>query len=221
MNTLDYTNNLLVKEHSTHKLLVRLFWGMNIAWLSLILLLEWNELLPYLDMMDKKLLLVLNYIGTERADFFWYHYSQLQTWYPMIIMILVACIKYNHGSLKKKMLYILVLVLLLVVLDQLSSGVIKPLVGRLRPSHDPSISNLLHYVNNYRGGTYGFLSGHATNVTGLTTWLCLTFRHRFTRIVLILFAVLMCYSRIYLGVHYPGDVIAGAILGFSLSWFTF
>lgn len=71
---------------------------MNIAWLSLILLLEWNELLPYLDMMDKKLLLVLNYVGTERTDFFWYHYSQLQTWCLMIIMILVACMKYNPGS---------------------------------------------------------------------------------------------------------------------------
>ena len=106
------------------------------------------------------------------------------------------------------------------VLDQISSSLIKPLVARLRPSHTPLVANMLHYVNDYHGGKFGFVSGHATNTVGIAVFLGLIYHSRLIRWSLFFFALFMCYSRIYLGVHYPGDIICGALMGALGAWAT-
>jgi undecaprenyl-diphosphatase len=90
---------------------------------------------------------------------------------------------------------------------------IKNLVERPRPTHDPDIANLVHIVNNYRGGTYGFVSSHAANVFGVATFLSNKFKNNQWSFFLLAWAAVVSYSRVYLGVHYPLDIIFGAVLG--------
>jgi undecaprenyl-diphosphatase len=105
--------------------------------------------------------------------------------------------------------------------DRVSSGFFKPFFERFRPSRDPEISNLVHIINDYRGGKYGFLSSHAANSFGLAVFISYIFQKKWISISLISWAVIVSYSRIYLGVHYLGDVICGAILGTLLAFLVY
>lgn len=171
----------------------------------------------YLIDMDKSLMLALTFREHTCLDMFWYHYSRLSTWLPLVLVLLVTIWLCHGGSVRRKVLLFLSIALLVLLLDQVSSGLIKPLVERLRPSHDESICHSLRYVNGYRGGRYGFVSGHATNIVGIVTWLCYMFRTYMARLLFVTFAVTLCYSRIYLGVHFPGDIVCGALLGFVIA----
>lgn len=172
----------------------------------------------------------LNNCHDKVADEFFYRYSAFGTWVPTMLVLGFCFYHATEGSAKQRVPYLLVMVLLFVILDQLSSSVIKPWVCRLRPSHDPQIDHLLEYVNNYRGGRYGFVSGHATNGAGLTTWLWLHYHNRWLRAVTLLHFILLAFSRIYLGVHFLGDVMGGIFLGVTVTlvyyhlvkrWFSF
>ncbi|MCH4183837.1 MAG: phosphatase PAP2 family protein [Prevotella sp.] len=186
-----------------------------------ILVSQWSEYVAVLDLLDKKLMLILNFRGSVYVDNFWYDYSQKVIWMPLAAVALWTSVRDYPRDKRDKLVFFLVTILLVAFLDQLSSGVIKPLVGRLRPSHDPAIAPMLHYVNGYRGGLHGFVSGHATVSVGIITWLGMIYRDKLTRISLILFSGMLCYSRIYLGVHYPGDILCGALIGFLSAYFLF
>ena len=110
--------------------------------------------------------------------------------------------------------------LLIVVTDQFSSSFCKPFFHRFRPTHDPDIMYMVDMVNGYRGGWYGFFSSHASNTFGLALFLSLLFRNWRSTLVLLCWASLSSYSRIYLGVHYPGDILCGALLGAVGAWLT-
>lgn len=166
---------------------------------------------------DKQMMLALTFRQHTWFDMFWYHYSRLGTWIPLVFVLLVTIWKYNPNDTKRKLLLFVAIAILVLVLDQISSGIIKPVVERFRPSHDVSISQSLQFVNGYRGGKYGFVSGHATNIVGIATWLCYMFRSRMARILFVVFAASLCYSRIYLSVHFPGDVLCGSLLGFFVA----
>ena len=97
--------------------------------------------------------------------------------------------------------------------DQISSSLLKPFFQRLRPSHNPDIENLVHIVNDSRGGLYGFVSSHAANTFGVATFVALVFRHKGITPVIYFWPMLVSYSRIYLAKHYLGDIIGGAIVG--------
>lgn len=174
-----------------------------------------------LDIADKRAMLAMNFAGGSVADHFWYSYTQQFIWAPLMLIVVITLLKLHPGCTRDKLIFVVSLALVIVAFDQLASGVIKPLVCRPRPSHDAALAPLLHYVNGYHGGAHGFVSSHAAVNVGIATMLCCIFKDRLTRITLVLYASLMCYSRIYLGVHYPGDIICGGFIGWLVAYASF
>ncbi len=161
--------------------------------------------------LDEKLLLLINSLNSPWLDSVMFFLTDGKVWLPLfIITIAFILIKF-----KSKGLFMLVLIALVITLgDQISSSILKPLVGRLRPSHEPLLQGLLHIVNNYRGGLYSFVSSHATNSFAVATILWLLIGKKYKWIGLFFaWATVFSFTRVYLGVHYPGDILAGALLG--------
>lgn len=106
--------------------------------------------------------------------------------------------------------------------DFACAGIIRPLVERMRPTNpDNPISPLVHIVDGYRGGAYGFPSCHAANTMALAMFTTLIFRRWSYGVVIFVWAAIQCYSRMYLGVHYPGDLLVGSIIGIVLAWLVY
>ncbi len=170
-----------------------------------------GEVIHNIHVIDMLTMVGANFHGPKYADYLFYNLSSKLIWAPLIVSIIYVILK---GSKNKRQAIVLILVSVAIVAlcDQVS-GVIKRVVERPRPSHNDEISYLLHYVNNYHGGRFGFVSSHAANCFGESVWLMLLLRRRAVNVVLFCFSILVCYSRIYLGVHYPVDVLAGAVLG--------
>ena len=175
-----------------------------------------------LNTLDHELMLWLNYDGGTFQDAFWYTLSQIPSWIPLYITIIFVMLQPSDGQKQKRWMKFILLLLFTALIfaftDQISAGIIKPLVQRPRPSHDGSIMDQLHFVNDYHGGAYGFVSSHAANCFGLAVWVSCLYKRRTLVTAMMLYAVLNCYSRIYLGVHFPGDIICGTILGILCGW---
>ncbi|HMG92028.1 MAG TPA: phosphatase PAP2 family protein [Chryseolinea sp.] len=111
--------------------------------------------------------------------------------------------------------------LLILMTDQFTSGLMKPFFERPRPSHEPTLQGLVHIVNGYSGGNYGFASSHSANTFGLAMFLTCLRREKPWISWLFLWAAFVSYTRIYLGVHYPGDIIVGGLIGVLFGWLVF
>ena len=160
---------------------------------------------------DQQLLLQLNGSDSLFWDGFMWIATNTMTWIPMAIALLYVIFKNN--KIKESLLIILLLALVVVIADQISSGFCKPFFARFRPTQDPELMYLIDTVNEYRGGRYGFISSHAANTFAVAIFLSLIIKNRMLGIVLFIWAVLNAYSRIYLGVHYPGDILFGTLVG--------
>lgn len=172
-------------------------------------------MIQYLDHIDKILMLAINNDYPNFLDGIMYGVSAKLTWIPLYIAIIYLIFR-KWG---KNGWWILISLLLTVVAaDQIASGLIKGAVERLRPSHDPSIMNQIALVHGYKSGLYGFVSSHAANAFGVAVLSALLFRNKSYSIFIFFWAVLIGYSRIYLGVHYPGDVLGGAIVGTAVAF---
>ncbi len=168
--------------------------------------------------LDRELFLFLNGFHSPLWDnFFWIHTSVI-IWVPFYLSLLYVIFK-EQG--KWGFITILAIVLLVVLCDQISSTVLKDSIQRLRPSREPSLQGVVHLVNNKTSGMYGFVSGHATNSFGLALFTSLLIRFRWYTVFIMIWAAANSYSRIYMGVHYPGDIIGGTILGLSLGWLVY
>jgi len=109
------------------------------------------------------------------------------------------------------------IILLILLTDQISSGFLKPFFHRFRPTHHPDFMEHVKILFNYRGGNYGFISSHAANAFGFATFCALIFRNKLFTFTIFLYAFLNAYSRIYIGVHFISDVIAGAFVGILIA----
>lgn len=141
-------------------------------------------------------------------------------WIPLYMAIVIFVIlKYKRNA----WVILLSIAVLILLADQISSGLLKPWVERLRPCHEPQLQGLVHLVRGC-GGKYGFVSSHAANTFALVTFLGLVLRKRIKVIyigLLFAWACLVSYSRIYVGVHYPLDVFGGGCLGILLAYSLF
>ncbi len=140
-------------------------------------------------------------------------------WIPLYAWLLYLLIR----KFKKESMWIIIGVIATVVLtDQISVKLFKEVFERLRPCHEESIAHLVHVVRKC-GGQFGFVSSHACNTFGVAAICGLFLRKHYSWILwaLLGWALIVSYSRIYLGVHYPGDIICGGLLGFFIGWLIF
>ncbi|MBR4312116.1 MAG: phosphatase PAP2 family protein [Bacteroidaceae bacterium] len=163
---------------------------------------------------DKQVMLALNGSNSLYLDGVMKIYTSTVVWIPVALVLLFVVLKNN--SPRGMLLTILAVALTVVATDQASSHLIKPLVARLRPSHDPSFMHLVDTFNDYRSGGYSFTSSHACNSFGLFAIISLIIRNRALSLSLLFWAALNSFSRIYLGVHFPGDILCGTILGCTI-----
>ncbi|MDH4089293.1 MAG: phosphatase PAP2 family protein [Cyclobacteriaceae bacterium] len=169
--------------------------------------------------LDKELFFILNGLHTLWLDIIMESMSKTLVWIPLYLFLLYQIIK-EHKT--RSWIVLLGVGLTILLTDQTTSSFMKPFFGRLRPSHEPSLEGLIHLVNGYKGGVFGFASSHAANTFGLATYLTLLFKSTKPWMRwLFLWATLMSYTRIYLGVHYPGDIAAGAAVGVLCGWLSF
>lgn len=174
-------------------------------------------MLDALTRTDQQWLLWLNGHNSPFFDGLMYAISGRAEWIPLYL-ILIAFIIWKF---RWKSVWIILAVIIMITLSDQVSNLIKSGVKRPRPCKDPEIANLVHLVRNYCGGAFGFVSGHAANAFSLAAFISLLFRNRWVSAGMTGWAILVSYSRIYLGVHYPGDIIGGALLGILIAWMSF
>lgn len=171
-------------------------------------------MLDYLNTIDQQALIAIN---SWHAPFFdqlmWCITSKL-SW----MLILVALLVTLRRDWRQLLFVVAAIMFTILISDQISSGLIKHTVERLRPSHNPDLASTLHLVNGYTGGLYGFTSSHAANSFSVAMLVSLIYRYRRVMAALMFYAILQCYSRMYMGVHYPGDILGGTIIGLLVGW---
>lgn len=169
---------------------------------------------------DRDAMVLLN-MGESHSPFwdnFFWMISDILVWLPVMLLFFYVVVK----NKKKEAIYILLSVILVFLLsDQISASIMKPSIARLRPSKDPAVMDMLSYVREYRGGQFGFPSSHAANAFGFTLLSSLLLRYKPYTIVAFLWAIFCAYSRIYLGVHFPLDILCGTILGLLMGFLSY
>jgi undecaprenyl-diphosphatase len=159
---------------------------------------------------DEELFLWLNGFHVDFLDPVMLFLTKTYPWIPMYAFLLFLVFK-TYG--KASWWVVLAIGLTILLADQTASGLMKPFFARLRPCHEPMLEGMMY---NYGGcwGRFGFVSSHASNSFAVATLMTLTLGQQYPKIKwLFLWAGIFTYTRIYLGVHYPGDVVVGALVG--------
>ena len=172
---------------------------------------------------DTEILLAINACHAPWADTLMWIISAKTTWIPLYLLLIVLLVyRYRQPApttvkwLQKVpacVVMILTIVAAVGLADFIASGILKDWVARPRPSRVPELEGVLHLVNGYKSGRYGFVSSHAANTMACGLLFSLIWRKKITTISLMLWVAANCYSRMYLGVHYPLDILGGLIVG--------
>lgn len=172
------------------------------------------DLLRELINLDHQLFICLNGMHNPYFDSVMHSISKVGVWIPLYISVAWLMV-YKYG--RKGWLLILVLILGVVLTDQISV-LVKNYFERPRPSHHPALTEIIHLYKGHKGSKFGFVSSHATNTMGFALLTSLLVRNRFYTLCIFLWSTITCYSRIYLGMHFPADVVGATLLGLAIAW---
>lgn len=161
---------------------------------------------------DRQLLLGVNGSSSLFIDGLAVVLTAPSTWIPLYVALFYLVMR-NNESARQIILVVAGALLCILLAGTLDDTLVKPLVARWRPTHDPAIGMLVDTVNNYRGGKYGFFSAHAANTFSIAIYFCLMVRSRVLSTAMILWSLVNCWTRMYLGVHFPGDIVCGLLWG--------
>jgi undecaprenyl-diphosphatase len=166
--------------------------------------------------LDRECLIRLNSFHSSWMDTVMMWVTRTDAWIPLYLFLIYLVIRSYR---KDSWILLLGAAITILIADQVTSQLMKPYFARLRPSQDPALIGIIHLVDGYKGGLYGFASSHAANTFGAAffCWTILRSRYKWMWLLFI-WASLMTYSRIYLGVHYPGDILVGMLVGIFASF---
>ena len=168
---------------------------------------------------ERDIFFFLNGSNSTLLDNFFYIFTNQWIW--LIFYICFLWVFVFKKDWKEIVCIIGAVIILVLLTDKISSEIFKPVFHRFRPTHHPDFMNQVKTVFNYRGGDYGFISGHAANSFGFATFCALIFRNKLFTFTIFVFALLNAYSRIYIGVHFISDIIAGALVGALIAVFVY
>ncbi len=172
-------------------------------------------MMQYFEMLDRSLLLFFNGLNTPVLDKIMWFITGTVSWIPLYIFIIFL---YFKQFKRKGFLIVLISIITVALCDLVSVNLFKEVFERYRPSQNLEIHHLIHTVKHYRGGLYGFVSSHAANGFGIATISSLIINKKWYYYLIFIWATTISISRLYLGVHYPGDIIGGALLGISIGY---
>ena len=188
-------------------------------------------MLKQLIHIDTEILLAINGWHAPWADTLMWIISAKETWIPLYLLLIGLLVwRYRQPATTRVkwmqkvpacVLMIIVIGLAVGAADFIASGILKDWVARPRPSRVPELEGVLHLVNGYKSGRYGFVSSHAANTMACGLLFSLIWRKKITTCGLMLWVAANCYSRMYLGVHYPLDILGGLIVGVLVAWAAF
>lgn len=171
-----------------------------------------KEFILWLSDIDARLLLIVNGAHSPFFDSVMWCISGRWVWIPFYAVL--ADLLFRRMSWKRASICLVTIGLIILAADQTCATLIRPEIGRLRPANlNNPLSSFVHVVNGYRGGRYGFPSCHAANTFALAVFMSLVIRHKWFTVMMFSWAFIVSYSRMYLGVHYFGDLFCGATIG--------
>ncbi len=143
-------------------------------------------------------------------------------WFFVGVVCCIIAYSLRKENFPKTILFCALLIVAAGCTDYLCAGIIRPAVQQLRPTNpDNPVSAMLHIVHGYIGGKYGFPSCHAANSFAIAVFSALWFRRKWMAVVLAVWALLECYTRLYLGVHYPSDIVFGMAVGSLIAYIVY
>jgi undecaprenyl-diphosphatase len=174
-------------------------------------------MLEELIQLDRSVFLYLNTLGTESWDGFWLFLTD--KWSALPLYVLLLWLSYKQLGTRKTLVLLIAVALLITCTDQMANF-FKYGIKRLRPCYDEEFAGMMRLVKSSCGGRYAFFSAHAANSFSIAVFFALLFwkKIRVFSLLLLVWAMLVAYSRVYIGVHYPLDILAGALAGLIFGW---
>jgi undecaprenyl-diphosphatase len=172
-------------------------------------------MVEFLKSVDQSFFLFLNGFHSDFLDIVMYWGTQTTIWTPLYVLLLFLVIR----RYRWQALWVILFAALMITISDQLSNVFKEWVARPRPTYEPGMTGI-HTVNGYLGGQYGFYSAHASTNLAIAVFMIILLGRAFAGfpVLILAWAFFMAYTRIYLGVHYPGDILAGWIAGGVIGW---